>query len=267
MAAMALLDRDGIYGAPRFYLAAQKNGIRAHIGAEVTYAEGWRFPLLLTSRAGYQNLCRADHADEIARRKRAKGSSRKNWTAYANGLICLTGGDEGPLAHALRHGGIKARRNGAAAVRNFRPRKCLCRIAAALLPRRRGAAIRRRSRSRGNCVCLCLPPTASATRCRSNAKCWTFSPASAITAISNAGRLLTLNAERHLKSPVEMARIFADLPEAIANTESLSSRLQFTLNDLGYQFPKYPVPEWRNADGISSRAHARRDDSPLRREQ
>ena len=55
---MALLDRDGVYGAPRFYLAAKKISIRAHIGAEVTSAEGWRYPLLVESRAGYQNLCR-----------------------------------------------------------------------------------------------------------------------------------------------------------------------------------------------------------------
>ena len=61
--------------------------------------------------------------------------------------------------------------------------------------------------------------------------------------LMNAGRLLTRNAERHLKSPEEMARLFADLPEAIANTEIISSRLQYTLKDLGYRFPKYPVPE------------------------
>jgi error-prone DNA polymerase len=40
-----------------------------------------------------------------------------------------------------------------------------------------------------------------------------------------------------------MERLFADLPEAIANTQELSSRLEFTLNDLGYEFPRYPVPE------------------------
>src|SRR3989475_11900256 len=41
----------------------------------------------------------------------------------------------------------------------------------------------------------------------------------------------------------EMQQLFADLPKAVANTLELSSRLEFTLNDLGYQFPKYPVPE------------------------
>ncbi len=61
--------------------------------------------------------------------------------------------------------------------------------------------------------------------------------------LATAGRLLCRNSERHLKSSAEMERLFADLPEAIANTQELSSRLEFTLNDLGYEFPKYPVPE------------------------
>jgi error-prone DNA polymerase len=58
-----------------------------------------------------------------------------------------------------------------------------------------------------------------------------------------AGRLLTPNAERYVKSGAEMARLFADLPEAIARTAEISARLGFTLADLGYEFPRYPVPE------------------------
>ena len=40
-----------------------------------------------------------------------------------------------------------------------------------------------------------------------------------------------------------MTRLFADVPEAIANTREIAARLQFTLADLGYEFPHYPVPE------------------------
>jgi error-prone DNA polymerase len=60
--------------------------------------------------------------------------------------------------------------------------------------------------------------------------------------LDNAGRLLATNSERYLKPAKTMTEVFADLPEAIANTLELSSRLDFTLQDLGYQFPKYPVP-------------------------
>ena len=61
--------------------------------------------------------------------------------------------------------------------------------------------------------------------------------------LSTAGRLLSRNSERYFKTHQEMAVLFSDLPEAIANTELLSSRLRFTLNDLGYKFPIYPVPD------------------------
>ena len=60
--------------------------------------------------------------------------------------------------------------------------------------------------------------------------------------LETAGRLLSINSERFVKSPKEMVQLFADLPEAIVNTVELSSRLEFTLQDLGYEFPKYSVP-------------------------
>jgi error-prone DNA polymerase len=50
-----------------------------------------------------------------------------------------------------------------------------------------------------------------------------------------AGRVLARNSERYLKPASTMSKIFADLPEAIANTRELSSRLDFELNDLGYE--------------------------------
>ena len=60
--------------------------------------------------------------------------------------------------------------------------------------------------------------------------------------IHNAGRRLAANAERHLKAPAEMARLFATRPEAIAATIDLLSRIDFTLDDLRYEYPHEPVP-------------------------
>jgi len=75
MPAMALIDRDGVYGSPRFHMAAQKAGIRAHIGAEVTCTDGHRYPLLAESRAGYQNLCRLITKMKL-RTKKGEGAVR-----------------------------------------------------------------------------------------------------------------------------------------------------------------------------------------------
>src|SRR5690349_4585714 len=106
MSAMAVLDRDGVYGAPRFYLAAKKISVRAHIGAEVTSTLGWRYPLLVESREGYQNLCRLITRMKLRARKGEGHIECEELAGMHAGLICLTGGEEGPLAAALEMGGI-----------------------------------------------------------------------------------------------------------------------------------------------------------------
>lgn len=63
------------------------------------------------------------------------------------------------------------------------------------------------------------------------------------TTIHNAGRRLAANAERHLKSTAEMARLFTDAPDAIAQTSLLMDSVDFTLDDLRYEYPHEPVPE------------------------
>src|SRR5581483_3358263 len=166
MPAMALLDRDGVYGAARFHLAAKKAGVKAHIGAEITIhmpsplrrsgaeenISNWRFaisglqdeqrgreyqnsditnhkseiqqfsaplplcggissqlPLLAASRAGYQNLCRLITRMKMRGPKDATpdtvAATAHDLAEHAEGLICMTGGEEGPLAQALAAGG------------------------------------------------------------------------------------------------------------------------------------------------------------------
>ena len=56
MPSMALLDRDGLYGSPRFHLAMKKLERRAHIGAEISCGEGGRLSLLAASREGYRTF-------------------------------------------------------------------------------------------------------------------------------------------------------------------------------------------------------------------
>ncbi|MGP1353841.1 MAG: error-prone DNA polymerase [Parasphingopyxis sp.] len=95
--------------------------------------------------------------------------------------------------------------------------------------------------------------------------------------IAHAGKLLAANAERHLKPPGEMARLFRACPEAIAASGDLLSRIDFTLDDLRYEYPHEPVPrgwapqDWlehivleaakeRWPDGIPAKAHALMDE-------
>src|SRR5687768_17994807 len=63
------------------------------------------------------------------------------------------------------------------------------------------------------------------------------------TTLDAAGRRLARNAERYLKSPEAMAQLFSDRGDALAGTLALAERLEYTLADLGYRFPQYPVPD------------------------
>jgi error-prone DNA polymerase len=91
-----------------------------------------------------------------------------------------------------------------------------------------------------------------------------------------AGRLLERNDERHLRSTEEMVELFSDLPEATGNTGELSARLEHTLVDLGYEFPRYPVPEGetmdsflrkRTEEGFQNRYGAKRNEELFERAQ
>ena len=250
MPAMALLDRDGVYGSPRFHLAAKKARIKAHIGTEVTCTSGFRLPLLVASRAGYQNLCRLITKMKLrARRKEGGCASGSDFIEHAGGLICLTGGEEGPLAAALTQGGPQAAFEAVKQLTEIFRQSNLGQSNVYVELQRH---FRREEEYRNRVAieiaeALQLPLLAtngvnySTPRERELADA--FTALQHHRTLATAGRLLAPNAERYLKSPAAMRALFADFPKAIANTVELSSRLEFTLNDLGYEFPRYPVPE------------------------
>lgn len=239
-AAMALVDVDNICGAPRFYLAAKKLELTAHLGAEITAEDGCRYPLLVANRKGYQNLCRLITSMKLRAPKGEAKASVEELRQYAEGLICLTGDDRGPLAHAFRTGATK---------------QCMERLldiygkgnVYAELQRHYSRDEEARNQSVMDVAASFQLPllATNGVRHASPAERELFDVLTCVrnkTTIAEAGRLLTANAERHFKHPREMARLFADVPQAIANTVELSSRLKFTLADLGYKFPPYPVP-------------------------
>jgi error-prone DNA polymerase len=247
MPAIALLDTDGVYGAPRFHLAAKKCGIKAHIGAEVSanlFSSQFRLPLLVSSRAGYQNLCRLITKMKLRAKKGEGAIQKEELEEHADGLICLTGGGDGLLAAALQHGGIEEARQQVEWLIGLFGRGNV------YIELQRHFHREEETRNRATVAIaqsLNLPLLATNGVCYAAAKdrelCDAFTAIRHHRTLSTAGRLLARNSERHLKSPQEMQQLFADLPEAITNTLELSSRLGFTLNDLGYQFPRYPVPD------------------------
>ena len=163
----------------------------------------------------------------------------------------MTGGDEGPLAHALANGGREAGRRTLEQLIAIYGRDNVY----VELQRHYNRAQEARNQAAIELArSLHLPLLA--TQGASYAKPEERQILDVFTCIRNhhtldtAGRLLARNSERYIKTPQEMQQLFADLPEAIANTVELSSRLEFTLKDLGYEFPRYPVPEGETMDSF-----------------
>jgi error-prone DNA polymerase len=315
MPAMALLDRDGLYGAARFHLAAEKAKLKAHIGAEITsqlfsprrhrdtekkhestlelehlgvepakiqdlksencdsienrkssfvnsfsisnrqsaiinpFVAPWlrgecHLPLIVINRAGYQNLCRLITRMKLRASKGEGSVIEHELEEYASGLVCLTGGEEGPLASALARGGYEEGRG------------CVERLVHIFghenvyieLQRHFHRDEEARNRAAVEIArSLQLPLLATNGVCYATSDrrelCDVFTALRHHQTLATAGRLLTRNAERYVKNAEEMQELFSDLPEGICNTVALSSRLEFALSDLGYEFPKYPVPE------------------------
>ncbi|HML16840.1 MAG TPA: error-prone DNA polymerase [Bryobacteraceae bacterium] len=229
-ASMALMDRDNLCGAPRFYMAAKKIGAKAHIGAEITGADGDFYPLLVENRTGYQNLCRLITSMKLRAPKGQAAASEEELRQYSAGLVCLSG--DGPPTRArfeklLRIFGAK---NVYAELQRHFHRD----------EEARNQAVIELAR------CLKLPLLATnGVRHATPQERELFDALTAVrhkTTVIQAGQLLARNSERYLKSPQQMSALFSDIPEAIAETVALSQRLDFTLANLGYEFPKYPVP-------------------------
>ena len=247
--AMAICDRDGVYGSARHYAAAKEEGVRAIVGAELTMDDGSVVPVLVAEREGYRNLCQLITRAKLRGTKTHAPVRWEELAEFAAGLVALTGDEEGPVRRALarndREGAMAGVRRLTAA---FGGKNVYLEIQRHL---RRGEE-RENDALRDLASAAKLPLLATngvlhATRAE-RAVLDVFTCARNHTHLDAAGRLLSLNDERHLKSARRMAALFADAPEAIANTVRLAERLDFALNDLGYSFPRYPVPEGETMD-------------------
>src|SRR5919204_4132190 len=90
MPALALVDRDGLYGAPRFPHAALGAGIKPLVGSELTLEDGSRLPLLVEDREGYRNLSRLITRMKLTAPKGEATLAIDDVPPYATGLVCLT---------------------------------------------------------------------------------------------------------------------------------------------------------------------------------
>jgi error-prone DNA polymerase len=225
MPAMAIVDRNGVYGAPRFHMAAKKAGLRAHIGSEITCTNGRAYPLLTETRQGYQNLCRLVTRMKMRAKKGEGAATLEELAEFSRGLLCLTRHPDERLLAIFGRDRLYAE-----LARHYQREEEAHNQATVDRARHLGIPL-----VATNGVAYAEPAQRELLD--------VFTCVRNHVTLAGAGRLLERNSERYVKSPAEMARLFADLPEAIANTRAISERLEFTLADLGYRFPRYPVPE------------------------
>jgi len=259
--ALALLDADGVYGAPRFHKAAKQAGIKAIIGAELTitgqWAVGirqprttrslltadrrqptktWRLPVLIESTDGYRNLCRLVTRMKMRAAKGEGALALEEFEGYTTGLIALAGR---PILDAAHYGvgGLLDRLVGL-----FGRGNVYVEMQRHLVRDEEAANVTLNSLARAFRVSIIATNDVRFAESSDRPLFDVLTCVHHKTTLDAAGRKLARNAERYLKSPEAMAQLFADRPAALAGTMALAERLEYTMADLGYRFPAYPVP-------------------------
>src|SRR5438046_2850330 len=240
MPAMALLDRNGVYGAQRFSVTAREHNVRPIIGCEVSMEDGTILPVLVANRTGYKNLCQLLTQAHLRSEKGKCAVQGNELPQFAEGLVALLGSAYATqpedraqfLIHTLGRENVFVEIQ-----RHF---------------------LRGEKRINQQLVDLAahyrLPILATNgvqhARPRGREVLDVFTCIREHTHLDAAGKLLTRNSERHLKGDAEMRELFRDLREAIENTSRLAERLTFSLENIGYEFPSFPVPAGHDMDSF-----------------
>lgn len=261
--AVALVDRAGVYGLPRFAKACREHGVEAIMGAEVVLEDGSRLPLLVESAEGWTHLCQLLTAAALGR---PKGQAAASWLQvgeHAQGLLALTGWQNGPLLRAWERGGEEAAREVLRKLVTCFGREHLAvEVCRHLLPgeEQRLAAVVKLAREWG--IPLVATNDALLSRVEEGPVADCFTCLREKTTLDQAGRKLAPNRSRILRPAGVMRRLFAALPEAVQNTTTIAQRCAFRLSQLPYRFPKAQVApgkseleelRWRVWEGAKQR--------------
>ncbi|MFZ5652973.1 MAG: DNA polymerase III subunit alpha [Pseudomonadota bacterium] len=258
MPAVALTDVCNFFGLVRFYQAAEARGLKPICGAEFSVlaagdAPPARLTLLVQDATGYRNLTRLISRAYLEGQVRGRPMLRREWiSAAAEGLIALSGGRAGDIGQALLAGRTEAEALLDGWLADFPGRFYLelqrtgrpgedeyLQRAVALAADRQCPVVAT------NDVCFLTPDQFEAHEAR--------------VCIQEGRTLNDPRRERrhsdrqYLRSPAEMAELFDDLPEALANSVEIARRCNLELRLGEVRLPDYPVP-----DGLSPSQFFRR---------
>lgn len=235
----ALLDRDSVSGAVKFHFAAKEMGIKPIIGAEITLENKTALPLIPLTLRGYQNLCKLITTIKLRNKKGEHFATRADIENHSQDLICLTGGTDGFIHQSIKDGsGLED-----TAWLNY------------VFHKRLYIELQRhfsRHEEHINHQLLAYAHKMKIPYFASNGPYYTdadgrelfdvFTCIKNKCTIDNAGYLLSENSERFLKSKRQMLSLFNDYPEAVEITSEIAARVNFSMDELKYTFPDFPVP-------------------------
>ncbi len=250
--ALAIADRDGLYGAVRFARAAAERKLPGIIGSELTLSAGRRLLLLVENAQGYANLCRLISAGQL---RGSKNEPRLHWEdldGCTDGLVALyRDADSSRLRFLRERFGdrlfVELQHHLHAADAQACSRLIAC-SSELQLPyvATNGVMYARKEHARLADVLLCVKNKTNLAQAREDA-------------------LLRPNSEYYLKSGRMMAQIFCGYPEAIRNSVRIAERCAFRLERLTGQFPLFPVAQghtrhsfygsWSTAEPPSGMVH------------
>jgi error-prone DNA polymerase len=231
--ALAMTDVDGLYGLVKAHLAAKEHGLKLIIGTELMLTDGPPVVVYAMDSEGYSNVCRLVSASRMSH---PKGESGLPWRAVAErseGLIALLPNPApleqvAPLAEAFPgrfHVGLCRSLSAGDAAREAKAEALAKSLGVPLCAHNDVHTHHRRRQP--------MQDVLTAIRHK--------------TTVDKGGTRLLPNAERTLKSPAEMARLFRDRPEALERTLEIASRCHATLDELRYHFSEEDLPPGRTA--------------------
>ena len=226
--ALAITDRNSLAGIVRAHEAAKTTGVRLIVGCRLDLTDGMSILVYPTDRPAYARLCRLL---SLGKKRGGKAQCRLDWSdvvAYSEGLIAVLVPDEADDICALHLRRL---------VEAFGDRAAL----ALTLRRRPNDALRLHELS--NLAARAGVPTVVTNDVLFHV------PARRILqdvvtcirhncTIDEAGFRRERHADRYLKPPDEMARLFSRYPEALARTVEIAARCRFSLDELAYQYPE-----------------------------
>lgn len=262
---VALLDRDTVAGAVRFHFEAKEHGIKPIIGSEITMEDGSLLPLVPLNRAGYENLSKLITTVKLRSKKGEHFAKREDIEGYADGLLCFTGGADGYLHRAIKNG---RGQDNLAWLKHIFSHRIYVELQRHHL----------RGEEHINQILLGYAHKFRLPYFASNGVYYAdqhdrelfdvFTCIKNHCTIYEAGNLLSENSERHLKPHDAMIPLFEDLSEAVEITNEIAARVEFSMDELSYIFPDYPVDAGETIDSVlrkkaESGASERFADSPI----